>query len=800
MAYEQEAKFLAEANAKRVSYYCSPRSGGKRLVRRWTTTRIELMSSCLTYLNTIKTVTNPKADGKEYPGVWRVISNTGPEKRTDPNEQGITQTLGLGLLDDFEWSSSFSTLDNGYSYSYRDSAYVIQAKTPTRGEITEARNTLNQNMLYDGDSSVVRSHPYYWTTRTSETALATGHSLDYKNYHTRPEAPSTAPQGTAYAAKSTLGRDGTYDGGIDYKTSKPRAWSDVTNTVMGAAYAVNYLNARTRPQAPAAPVLAFSYDAKTTINEDDTYSGNVNYDYSKPAEWVDETNTTLDTRTAYSYLALRSKPTAPAGTAQGFIYDPKSTLNKDGTYNGGITVDYSKPAEWADRTETTTGTSVGHSYLNQRDKPSAPTVEAIGFVYQSKSTLNRDGTFNGDVGYDYSKPAEWSDRVETTLSTSVAHNYISVRAKPTAPAAPVQGFLFDGKSTLNKDGTYNGQTGYQYSKPDTWTDRTETALGSTVAHGYLNQRNRPTAPGAAVQGYIFDAKTTDNPDGTYNGNVGYQYSKPDAWVDRTEDYLNQDIALSYLNYRTRPTAPSAPVLGALYGVKTNDNKDGTYSGDVKYSISKPIVDPAQVSSALMGAGYAIGYQNSRTKPVVPVPVLGWVYETKSTLAKDGSYNGETAYSYEPPVEAYVVWKSDGAGITKGLRRYKNWHTLPSTIAELTYMTNNGVHLEYAKNGTMDVTVRIEERRVQTGGIPWWRGYSYSHDYENRHGQRIYVHTLYTDYLGAVDDSDPASAVEWVQSDKYGTGCTVIGEDSGHQTGIIHLGGGKFRATRVERED
>lgn len=768
--YEQEKKFLAETAAIRVAYWSNPQTGDAILTRRWTTSRVELQASCFDYLNTIKIVTNPKADGRSYPGTWRVVPNQGGKKRGLPEEeQGITQTLSKIVADGgMRWASMDSTLECMYSYSYRNMTAPVQTETAEQGVVTEARNTLNEQYLYDAEARRMHSHPYLWPTHVSENALSTGDNLGYKNYRERPEAPASTVQGTIYDAKSTMNKDGSYDGDVAYETSKvklltgavaesyltvgyeyaylnsrtrpvmpgslvqgvvyeakstvnkdntyngavayeaskPAAWSDVTESVTGTECANSYLNYKTKPAAPTAEAIGFIYDAKLTMNKDGTYSGGVGYEYSKPAEWYDLVQAALSASLNHSYLNQRDKVSAPTVTAQGFLYDAKSTLNKDGTYNGNVGYEYSKEAGWSDVTQTATGISAGNSYLNYRTKPSAPTAVAVGFVYDAKTTLNKDGTYTGGVGYEYSKEAAWTDLVQSATGISADNSYVNYRTKPAAPTDEAQGFLYDAKTTLNKDGTYSGGVNYEYSKPLAWADATETALSSSVANSYQNYRTRPSAPSAAAQGFIYDAKTTTNKDGTYSGGVNYEYSKPDAWTDVTESALTSDVAYSYLNYRTRPAAPSTAVQGFLYDAKTTDNKDGTYSGGVGYSYSKPVQMAAQTLAGAYQAGYEVSYLHSRSIPTAPSTVeIGTVYEAKTTINKDGSYTGAVGYEYAAPVELYLTWYSNEG--LKGLRKYMNWREIPSSIAALTDATENSVELSYSpRTGAVDATVRI----------------------------------------------------------------------------------------------
>lgn len=772
MAYEQEKKFLAETEAIRVSYGANPHTGAIELVRRFTVSRSALQSSCLEYLNTIKHVNKPKADRCEYPGIFRVVRNTATFKKgMSEQEQGITQTLRLLGTGDYAWLSGHTTLDESYSYAYRDKEAPIQAQTTEQGMTADAQNTLNENNLYDAEAKLTRSNPYQWTTRSTEGALGYGDDISYKNWRYQPQAPSGTVKGTVYDARSSLNRDGTYDGGVGSKTSREAAWSETTSTILGDSVDNTYLNYRVKPSAPAALAVGYVYSPKFTLNADGTYTGGIGYEYSRPAQWHDAVETVMDRKVGYTYRNQRTKPTAPANTALGYVYDARSTLNRDGTYDGETGYQYSKPAQWVDVTSTVTNIKADYSYLNQRAKPVAPSGTVVGCVYETKSTLNRDGTYNGGVGYNYSLPTQWYDVSDSVLMTDVGYSYKNQRTRPTGPAALVVGSLYNASSVLNPDGTYDGKVGHQYAKPAQWVDAVESVTGKTVDHTYRNYRTKPAAPTSTVQGYLYNARSTLNKDGTYDGNTGYEYSKPAQWADVTESALASSVALTYLNHRTRPSAPTSTVQGVLYDIRSTLNKDGTYGGVLSYetsksaswadrtenalelnvsnsvvnyrtkltapaasvqgylyearntlakdgtyfgnsgySYSKPLVLSGQVTSSSMVAGYEVAYLNSRTHPVTPAATIGTVYDAKGTLNlnKDGTYTGNIGYQCSVPQEMYITWATGDGGGRRGFYKYSNWRTLPSTINSLTAYTDNSVDAGYNRDGSIDATIRIRE--------------------------------------------------------------------------------------------
>jgi hypothetical protein len=107
MAYEQEAKYVSNESAIRVSFSEANLIGDKTLVRRWEFGRPELMSSVHAYLNTILTVQDPIADKKVYPGLWRVASVSGAGViGTRENNVGPFQSLAFGYATVIDWKEA----------------------------------------------------------------------------------------------------------------------------------------------------------------------------------------------------------------------------------------------------------------------------------------------------------------------------------------------------------------------------------------------------------------------------------------------------------------------------------------------------------------------------------------------------------------------------------------------------------------------------------------------------------------------------------------------------------------------
>jgi hypothetical protein len=125
MAFEQERKFVAEKDAKLVSYQDNELLFRRTLIRNWPAEKDKYIEDALTYLYSYGSeqppvasnptpaeqqwIDNPLADRLEYEGRWRVVSN---EKTSRDNEAqwpgltGIIQTLRFGFAEALSWDEA----------------------------------------------------------------------------------------------------------------------------------------------------------------------------------------------------------------------------------------------------------------------------------------------------------------------------------------------------------------------------------------------------------------------------------------------------------------------------------------------------------------------------------------------------------------------------------------------------------------------------------------------------------------------------------------------------------------------
>jgi hypothetical protein len=140
--------------------------------------------------------------------------------------------------------------------------------------------------------------------------------------------------------------------------------------------------------------------------------------------------------------------------------------------------------------------------------------------------------------------------------------------------------LYRANNSINPDGTYQGQLVYEAAKTLNFTVATEdTGLSHTDTQIYAHSLTKLDA-GTSVQGGIYRANNTLNPDGTYNGDLTYQGSKADSIY---ASWATQDGTAGFYTFRNQSTLPT--VISGLTTATKNSvvlgiNDDKTYDASI----------------------------------------------------------------------------------------------------------------------------------------------------------------------------------------------------------------------------
>ena len=631
----------------------------------------------------------------------------------------------------------------GYGYDFFGGGTCMQTETL---EFYTGYTKENLAVLLNSLAGQVSSGVWYTLTVTEDRddglfdALVTKH-VAVEVYQTpqvsklAATSQETTQRGFNLKSSGVLPMAGFTAGRIQQRTiqKNPNCTEDVTLVYDDSIYRTfdavtedsTLVNARTRSilnsLVKTDATLAYQgaiYRADNTLAPDGTYQGKLIYEVSKPIVSTKQSeDSTLNSTHVTLYANSRAPLEAPDGI-QGAIYRVSHALqpiNPDGTYHGQVIYEVSKPVSVTAQTgDDFTKNEHTTMYANSRSKIEA-SGGTQGSLYRAGNTIQVDGTYHGQLVYEYSKAVMV---VATTGDSFTSHDqtavYLNSRSMIEAPGG-TQGSLYKSGNTINPDGTYHGQLVYEYSKAvmavattgDSFTSHDQTAV-------YLNSRSMIETPGGA-QGSLYKSGNTINPDGTYHGQLVYEYSK-EVQVSRQsgDSVTSTEQAALYVNSRTPVSAPAGS-QGVIYKAGMTMNPDGTYHGELQYAYSKRV----QFSLAAEDAGLHHIDQQKYVANRVPVgasaSVQGGIYRSAFAMAQDGTYHGETSYQGSKAADVYVNWQTLNGGA--GAYFFRNQLALPaSTIAALTQCTRNRVSVRTNDDLTYDASIEIEPVEYH-----WWSG-------------------------------------------------------------------------------
>jgi len=357
----------------------------------------------------------------------------------------------------------------------------------------------------------------------------------------------------------------------------------------------------------------------------------------------------------------------------------------DGTYNGRLLYQYSKPKDFSFMSRSAAIIDGGeYQYLRNRTKISAPTA-VQGYQYQASNTMNEgDGTYSAKLLYQYSKPKDFSfSNRSSATEDGGEYQYNSRRTRVTVPAS-TQGYQYQASNTLNEgDGTYNGRLIYQYGKPVNFQFLSaSSAAGTDTQYAYRKSRSVVASP-AAQQGYVYNSDNTLNEgDGTYNSVFGVKIPADQYMYSKAQNAFRKSVTSVHTASSTMLAEPTE-VQGYAYSRSNRVRPGGLYQTEQLDStaVAKTVSFTASVTDKQ--TAYAYQYNNADSLPDATAVQYANVEIT-------GRINDHLMYDYTKTVAVAKLPSScAGAGAT--------WVTYGRTRGEYgtsLYGSNNVVGLNY----------------------------------------------------------------------------------------------------------
>ena len=445
-------------------------------------------------------------------------------------------------------------------------------------------------------------------------------------------------------------------------------------------------------------------------------------------------HTTLGDRNTQEYKEYPVAVNAPADS-QGNTYRANNTLREDGAYD--IRLDYDQSVADTVRMQsaaTNFRQTQTILYQNSRTVITAPSVTGVG-MYRVTQTENGDGTYTG--GLDYLLPTNNGqtsfESVNSILMQEDSRIYKSINV-PIHAQTEAQGRTYICRNSINEDSSYDSTLQYRTSVADSIPFVSRRGVFKvTLSQLYNNSRAIITAITPTLGTYTVTQR--ENDDGTYSGQADYTYPI-DAGQARFESFnsaVSDDIAVIYPS-RTSPVQADPAAQGATYRAQNTQNEDGSYTSRLDYQESLAAQMAFASTHTKLAVRATLMYENSRTQLAGAPSVQGGSYTITQQFNEDGSYSGNVNYVQSYPVMTYHIHNTpEGQAY---VYRFENYKTIP-TVAENLYAADTGLDVGVSVSINEDETYSGTVRAKHTAAGGSLTGFSDHEHYWNHIETREY---------------------------------------------------------------
>ena len=484
-----------------------------------------------------------------------------------------------------------SFVDKEITTDYLNSRVDLPAPGSVSGSVYRSGLRVQKDGTYSGNITEEQSKPVVvGPLLARDTFLDSDEETIYQASRSS-VVPPDAVQGTLYEAPNRFNKDGTYDATLGQHTSKPVVVGPIItgDSFVEQEVAVDYLNSRSLQSSPA-NVQGSVYRSSQKMNPDGTYSGPVTQVESKPVVVgpVVTGDSFTDKEITTDYLNSRTIIPAQSGV-QGSVYRSGMRIGQDGTFSGPINEEQSKPVVVGPLLSADTFTETEQETIYQASRsPVVPPDATQGTLYQAPNRVNRDGTYDANMGQRTSKEVILYAAVveDTFLDTNKESVYLNSRSRPVAPDA-VQGSVYGVAPRFNADGTYDANQTEKTSKAVSLGPVVTGAKLSVTDNELQNLNARVLADVSQMKGYIYDRVFSFERDGTYHEAVRFQQGNQVDLTIVTASSADETVYLySQDNHSDIPANASATSPLVVESLSASRNEFDLYNSSRTLSISK----------------------------------------------------------------------------------------------------------------------------------------------------------------------------------------------------------------------
>ena len=776
--YAQERKFYEDKAAVLLGYGSISLRGDLELKRLFLDSRADLRASGVAMLDRFTStlnaesidsdtpiyyVDNPYADQKPFAGRWRLVRNEQFRNPTDPNLQGIAQTLRKGYLETISTDATTWTEAHlvGAKQAIQDATASALTPASTRVFKVQFRNVspfateaiLNAfvgvatltNPVIEGEMRTGTFSLLYGNSTIGEDGSAVIEFLladsrfqvtSFDNLLTPKQSDLIYLYGVAkpdvpdiidtWKALAIVGSTATVsynkdDELVDLILRKRNVNSLISLTNFRTAKRCNEYTiydiyfGLTEAQVKAYAELAVPVGQSWTVRPSyDQSEGTWTVEIEKHiqvAQDVDlyvSASTPLRTTTTAQYLGSSDEDLYAEfmdTDVAGYQYQRKVVKLDNCLNDVTLAVDFQKAkiSPLSPVTMTALGYTYNRFYRGLRLPFSIPAFQT-GHGCAMQGTYNESGVFDGELTEEMRLPFGFTrTTAKSIMGYREDYTFSGLSDSALIPTVVTAGFSYSLDDEFEeKFGTYRGVLRYTRSVPTYSTGYSARGgLSNTFSEMYTGYATLPVIP-ASVQGEITAGDWSIEEAGGYSMRARKVASVERAWGHVEEaGPFSRSTFYGFSNFRTVPTI-STPYIGR-YRMQSQIQDDLTYSGLVRYSVPG---DGAQFKfvSKLTGqdADYSFGYKNIAAPIDAPDMTQGHVHQARFSVNEDGGYDGLVEETQSFPTMVSFERSRNLEGV-KTAFAYENSPTQPEIPADCSVgELAISLNPDYTYRGTLEV--------------------------------------------------------------------------------------------------
>lgn len=715
---------LAEDAAVLVQKYGVDYAGGDgatrsrtKLVRRWPRISDGDRADCEAFLRAYssaknaepsRTVTDPQADKEVHPGTWRPTRTDLSRIKTDPNEQGVYQTLVCpadAADGDGAWPSEEDWLHHVHTESATGAAPLqLPCGRPPRGTRLSVDARLDKETgEWDSQKRTDESRPDTYAY-TDGTPLAT-------SAHVKGEHQDEVPSATASPGK-TVQINAEMDAYGQFSTHKVEttAHEKSTGPYTASSNALQSTTEESVRNAPKAPSAGENEDVSAHLNEFGRVDYNKRKTTPKPAEARAESGEWTEKTTSLAYRNADAEKNSIDGVESPHAIVPSATAHRNefGKVDGSVQA--TEPIERSSGPHTVEQTALrkveSTFHFNKESVPAATSSGGTITTYHPR--VNRFGlidleerkTSPGTEGVNSWKriyPATWWTE---TVYTMEFRNWTDVPKKEDFGARePLAsyGVLSNHNVNFNDLNLFDGYlvltVPVEQESPEVVIEDTD--LRKTTVQNFFNKRNAPPAASSSANS-ITTCNARQNRFGLWDYEKRTTTLKPKDGVEYTSEDTDQHTTKVQQKFNQEAPEQAQKVLGTVQTVNNRLNESGSYDTEKRTTTYNAVEGTEYKSEDAFFGNTQVQQKFNQDAPEQAQKDTGTVQTVHSRLNEAGRYDTEVRTETAEAKDTGEITIEDNPERTVKIQHFYNQQTKPSNVTS--YTASGGTVVETSYTG------------------------------------------------------------------------------------------------------